>query len=379
MYEPREDSYLLQKFVKKYARGFVLDVGTGSGIQAVTAAEKTGVEKVLAVDVDRKAILQNQKAIDNKKIVFRASDLFSNVKQGFDTIIFNPPYLPSVKVKDITVDGGRKGYEVIEMFLQDASEHLEPEGSILLLFSSLTKKSKVDEAIADTLFVSELLEEKYIGGFEALYVYQLKKSSLLKWLEKNGISGIKKFMKGHRGIIYTGIHNRRKVAVKVQRKDIGVEGTVDREANVLKKLNRKGIGPKVILTAPDIIIYEFVKGDFIEKFIEKSPKYKIKEVLLDVFRQCFVLDKLKLNKEEMHNPYKHIIVDIHPVMVDFERCKPTIDPKNVTQFCQYIMLLKPMLEKKGFKIDRERLMNLAREYKKRMTERNFQEILGILA
>jgi HemK-related putative methylase len=379
MYEPREDSYLLQKFVKKYARGLVLDVGTGSGIQAVAAAGKPGVEKVLAVDIDRKVILQNQKAIDNKKIVFRASDLFSNVKQGFDTIIFNPPYLPSVKVRDITVDGGRKGYEVIERFLQDASEHLEPEGSILLLFSSLTKKDKVDEIISDCAFVPELLEEKYLGGFETLYVYQLKKSSLLKWLEKNGISGINKFMKGHRGVIYTGIYNRRKVAVKVQRKDIGVEGTVDREANILKKLNRKGIGPKVILTAPDLIVYEFVKGDFIEKFIEKSPKYKIKEVLAEVFRQCFVLDKMKLNKEEMHNPYKHVIIDIHPVMVDFERCKPTVDPKNVTQFCQYLMLLKPVLDKKGFKIDRERLMNLAREYKKRMTEKNFQEILGILA
>lgn len=378
MYQPREDSYLLQKFVRKYARGLVLDMGTGSGIQAVTAAENPGVEKVLAVDIERDAILHNQQAIDNKKIVFRVSDLFANVKQSFDTITFNPPYLPSLKLRDIAVEGGKKGYELIKRFLEDASEHLEQNGSILLLFSSLTKKEKVDEAIADTLFVSELLEEKYLGGFETLYVYQIKKSTMLKWLEKNGISGVKKFMKGHRGIIYTGIHGKRKVAIKVQRKDIGVEKTVDLEANVLKKLNRRGIGPKIVLTEPDMIVYEFIKGDFIEKFIEKSPKYKIREVLVEVFRQCFVLDRMKLNKEEMHNPYKHIIIDIHPVMVDFERCKPTTDPKNVTQFCQYIMSLKPVLDRKGFKIDKERMMTSARIYKEKRTERNFQEILGIL-
>lgn len=378
MYEPREDSYLLQKYVSKYARGLVLDMGTGSGIQAVTAAKRPDVEKVLAVDIDRKAILHCQRTIDNKKIVFRTSDLFANVKQKFDTIIFNPPYLPAIKIMDRTVDGGRKGHESIERFMNEASEHLEPDGKILLLFSSLTKRAKIDGVLADNLFVHKLLEEKYVGGFETLYVYFVEKSSLLKWLEKKGITRIKSFMKGHRGVIYTGIYNKRKVAVKVQRKDSPAKGTVDHEAGILKKLNKKGIGPNLLFTAQDIIIYEFVKGDFIENFIKKSPKYKIKNTLIEVFRQCFVLDKLKLNKEEMHHPQKHIIVDIHPVMVDFERCKPTQDPKNVTQFCQYIMYLKPILDNKGFSIDRERIMELARKYKRRRTHKNFKNILEIL-
>ena len=56
MYEPQEDSFLLQKQVKKYAKGIVLDMGTGSGILAVEAAKSQKVVKVYAVDIDNVAI-----------------------------------------------------------------------------------------------------------------------------------------------------------------------------------------------------------------------------------------------------------------------------------------------------------------------------------
>ena len=46
MYEPREDSEFLAGFVKEYARGSVLDMGTGSGIQAKTAKENENVTEV---------------------------------------------------------------------------------------------------------------------------------------------------------------------------------------------------------------------------------------------------------------------------------------------------------------------------------------------
>ena len=88
LYEPREDSELLVKYVKKHARGVVLDMGTGSGIQAIGAIEK-GAE-VLAVDVNKEAVEHCEK----KGINALQSDLFENVKGKFDLIIFNPPYLP---------------------------------------------------------------------------------------------------------------------------------------------------------------------------------------------------------------------------------------------------------------------------------------------
>ena len=111
IYQPAEDSYLLQKHVKKYAFGRVLDLGTGSGIQALTAIKNKEVREVVAVDVNKNAIEElNNKVKSEKirkvKVIF--SHLFSNVRNKFDTIIFNPPYLPQDKV----------GKEIIE----DASE-----------------------------------------------------------------------------------------------------------------------------------------------------------------------------------------------------------------------------------------------------------------
>ena len=142
VYQPREDSFLLEKYVKQYATGLVLDIGTGTGIQALAAKK---AKKVIAVDKSKAAINYCKKNIKNKKIVFKQSDLFSNVNQKFDTIIFNPPYLPTSKDDvisseiDAAFDGGRYGSAVIKRFLNDAPYYLQNGGKIYLVVSSLTR------------------------------------------------------------------------------------------------------------------------------------------------------------------------------------------------------------------------------------------------
>ena len=41
VYDPKEDSTLLEHYVRQYAKGSVLDIGTGSGIQAISATQST--------------------------------------------------------------------------------------------------------------------------------------------------------------------------------------------------------------------------------------------------------------------------------------------------------------------------------------------------
>lgn len=165
IYQPGEDSYLLEKYVKKLARGYVLDMGTGSGIQAKAALSKA--KSVTAVDINTAVVNQL-----NERITFIQSDLFSNVKGKFDTIIFNAPYLPQEGENDPALDGGKEGFEIIERFLRQAKEFLAKDGIILLVFSSFTNKEKVDQLIKENGYQYELLEKIHIS-FEDIYCYKL--------------------------------------------------------------------------------------------------------------------------------------------------------------------------------------------------------------
>jgi len=174
VYEPEEDSYFLKSFVDKLARGRVLDMGTGSGLHAIAAAKREDVESVLAADIDQQAILSLSKQKLSKKISCAQSNLFSSVKGKFDTIIFNPPYLPDDETDaDLALDGGEKGHEIIERFLKEAKSHLSKDGFILLLFSSRTGKEEVDTIIKKENYSSELLGKESLPFFEELYVYRL--------------------------------------------------------------------------------------------------------------------------------------------------------------------------------------------------------------
>ncbi|MCD4666667.1 methyltransferase [archaeon] len=171
MYEPLEDSHLLEKYVAKYSKGKVLDVGTGSGIQAITAMQNS--EDVTAVDINEECVeFVKKKGVKSKK-----SNLFSKVKGKFDTIIFNPPYLPLDVLEDeesrLNTTGGKFGYEIIGRFFSEVGKYLKKDGVVLIVFSSLTNKKKVDKLITKNKFKFELLEILKVPD-EELYCYLVK-------------------------------------------------------------------------------------------------------------------------------------------------------------------------------------------------------------
>lgn len=184
IYQPAEDSFLLEEEVKNYLKGVkdkneldeskfrVLDMGSGSGIQAL-AAIGAGVKRrnIIAADIDKETIAELKK----KRLPARKTNLFSNInkERKFNLIIFNPPYLPENKYdKQADTTAGRRGNEIITKFLRKARLYLAKEGAILLLFSSLSKPDEILAYAKKRGYNAKQLAEKSVGMMEKLFVYK---------------------------------------------------------------------------------------------------------------------------------------------------------------------------------------------------------------
>lgn len=176
IYEPSDDSYLLQSslksFLKKKPKTInILDMGSGSGIQAQTCLDLK-FKNTLAVDI-------NPLAVENligKQINAIKSNLFNKIKKHkFDLIVFNAPYLPEdkrePKESKLATTAGKHGYEIINKFLKQATQQLKPKASILLLFSSLSKPQTILAHAKKLGYNYQLLEKQKIP-YEELYVYE---------------------------------------------------------------------------------------------------------------------------------------------------------------------------------------------------------------
>ncbi len=334
IYPPREDSLLLEKHVKKLAKGKVIDMGTGSGIQALAAAKRG--RSVLAVDISPEVIKHCRKEIACRKIKCLQSDLFEKVKGEFDTIIFNPPYLPQeLPERDVALEGGKKGYETIVRFLEDANAFLKTNGAILLLFSSLSNKKRIEQAIKQNLFTFAELDRLHIF-FEDLFVYKITKSALLKKIEHCGARRLKYLARGKRSWIFRGKFGNKVCVVKVKRPDSAANAP-EKEGKMLKIVNKLGLGPELLVARKDFVVYEYVPGRYVEDVLAAAAMNAKKQLFRQLFRQAFVLDRAGLSKEEMLRPLKNAIVTPKGkvVMIDFERTHGVKKPHNVTQLCTF--------------------------------------------
>lgn len=191
---------------------------------------------------------------------------------------------------------------------------------------------------------------------------------------------MKEFLaKGKRGHVYTykSTIDGKEVCVKELNPDTETENVIHNEAKFLKMVNKQGIGPALLKEEDDRVIMEFIQGERILDFFERADKTGIVKVIKDSLEQARKLDKMGINKYELTNPYKHIIVHYEkPIMIDFERCKEVDNPKNVTQLVQFLTSgkVKNILKDKKINLDTEDLRELAKKYKKKYDKKHFDEI-----
>ena len=146
----------------------VLDMGTGSGVCAVFAANHA--RRVVAVDINaaavRCALVNSLLNNVDRKIEVRHGDLFEPVHgERFDLILFNPPFVRGAP-KD-SRDGAWRSSDVAERFAAGLRAHLKPGGAALVLLSTFgdgrffleefnNQEFKID-VFAERSFVNERL------------------------------------------------------------------------------------------------------------------------------------------------------------------------------------------------------------------------------
>ena len=119
--------------------GTVLDLGTGSGVQALIAARSAS--RIVATDVSRRALdyARLNAELNGAALDLRAGSLYEPVVgERFDRIVCNPPFVITPRdtagVPAYTYrDGGFTGDGLVEAVVRGAAEHLAPSGIAQLL------------------------------------------------------------------------------------------------------------------------------------------------------------------------------------------------------------------------------------------------------
>jgi release factor glutamine methyltransferase len=151
----------------------VLDMGTGSGVCAVFAAQHA--RRVVAVDINPAAVrcaaintLLNN--LDHK-IDVRHGDLFAPVRgERFDLVLFNPPFLRGAPHDQR--DRAWRSSDVAERFAAGLGAHLKPGGSALVLLSTFGDgKAFLREFHNQGLRVSVHAERRFVN--ERLTLFRL--------------------------------------------------------------------------------------------------------------------------------------------------------------------------------------------------------------
>lgn len=183
VYEPAEDSFLLATYASSL-KGSILEIGCGTGIVALSAAQGDAANSVLAVDINPEAVecaKRNAEANGIKNCRFQQGNLFTAIPdtEKFNYILFNPPYLPTTREEKLKLesensayDGGESGLETFMQFAEGVSEHLTEGGKAAVIATSLNDgmKKTIEELEKRVGATQIMAKEEFF--FEKIYLIE---------------------------------------------------------------------------------------------------------------------------------------------------------------------------------------------------------------
>jgi release factor glutamine methyltransferase len=176
---PRPETEELVEFLKSDIRdpkSGIADVGTGSGVIALSLAGMFPEARLIAVDISEDALAlarENAEKLSlTGRVTFEKGDLLENISERFDLIVANLPYIPmqgrSSLSREVLHDpaialfGGERGDELIRALVEQTPLHLNP-GGLLALEIGIGQAANLETFLAAKNFHDIETKKDYSG------------------------------------------------------------------------------------------------------------------------------------------------------------------------------------------------------------------------
>ncbi len=179
---PRPETELLvESVLKAYLQGNpaanrLVDVGTGSGVLAITFALEQPAFFVSAVDISEEALgLARENAVHlgvSERIAFMRSDLLTHVEGPFDWIVANLPYIPTGDLETLqrevkfdpmlALDGGKDGLTITKRLIESVPGKLTSNGTLALELG-VGQAQRVRDLLAEQNYHDISIKKDYQG------------------------------------------------------------------------------------------------------------------------------------------------------------------------------------------------------------------------
>ncbi len=193
--------------------------------------------------------------------------------------------------------------------------------------------------------------------------------------------GVPVLGKGFVGIVVIGHLKGERVAVKIRRADAD-RADLLHEAVMLSKANEVCVAPKLVAASKNFLLMQLIDGDLLPNWLKTNREATtVRQVLSDVLKQCFTLDKAGLDHGELSKAPKHVIVDrsLKPWVVDFETSSDGRKPQNVSAICSFLFgsggeVSQTIADILG-KREMPQIIEALHEYKKAISLESFEKVL----
>ena len=173
---------LISRFKSEISHSRMIDVGTGSGVIALSLAAEFPEAEVVGADISETALMLARENAERlglaDRVRFQRSNLLENVQPGFDLIAANLPYVSTEHRRnlsrevlhdpEVSVFAGVCGDELLQELIARAPSWLQP-GGILALEIGIGQSEALILALAEKNYRDIFNEKDYSGVTRFLF------------------------------------------------------------------------------------------------------------------------------------------------------------------------------------------------------------------